>query len=669
MAQAAKKKVFDERYEILSIVGRGARSVVYHARHVKEPHTEVALKVLLEQKGKITNPERLRKEALALVSARHRHVIRLDDFHSVGSLCYLSLEYAPEADLRRYTARLGGTLLPDVGERFLLQVAEALAFVHKVGIIHRDVKPDNILVVNQNEVRLADFGVAVLPGDTASLEDLQSGVGTMNYLAPEVLDGKPADQRSDLYALAVTFYELLSGLNPFEKASLAQQIEARLDENVPRLKTLAPKIPEYLATTIMQAMSFDPEARFANVREFTQALLVNKANPPAEASSGGRSRQKTEPLFSLSDDLDSSDETSIFSDPLSSAPTSSLTKDISVNEDAGATDDGTRPMPKYEAPPTPVKQASEEVGQTVVVPSPVTQTVYAPGGMTKPNVLSTAPADVSATASVESVDETMSITPQSGASGSSITSSIGELSDPTQTVHIPQGSIDSAKKSGVEALRERSASRTSHKTNSTASHSPVQPAPRMNLRKVAMLGAGAGMALAMLVAGLLGVFSGTPSDDSLQASADFVPPIPPVASQDYTFPNLPAGMYVGSMSGLLPGKKIPLTIISIPRPALGEASAQQNSPATELSVVLGIDGWVPAVASIRGGAPAAGGQSPSPSILRATANGYILELAAQTVYGELYGTFRNLVTGAHGEWRARPVNPRRPAPAPQAAAS
>lgn len=282
MAPAAKKrKIFDGRYEILSIVGRGACSVVYHARHAVAPGSEVALKVLLNEKDQKSNGEKLRKEALAMVSSRHKYVVRLDDFHSVGELCYLSMEYAPESDVRKYAAKSGGKLNAVQAELFLLQVAEALAFIHRAGIVHRDIKPDNILVVSPKEIRLADFGVAVLPGEKSSLAELQKGVGTMDYMGPEVLEGRTYDAQSDIYALGVTFYELLSGKHPFANAPLVEQLNIRKDGKFPHLREVAPEVPTHLANVIMQSMSYDSSKRFASTKDLAQALLMHKSKPGA----------------------------------------------------------------------------------------------------------------------------------------------------------------------------------------------------------------------------------------------------------------------------------------------------------------------------------------------------------------------------------------------------
>lgn len=284
-----KKKVFDGRYEVLEIVGRGSESVVYHAKHIASPSLEVALKVLISQKDNRSISDRLRKEALTLVSCRHRFVVRLDDFHSIEGLCYLALEYAPEGDLRKYSAKNGGKITYEEGERFLLQSLEALDFIHATGVIHRDMKPDNILVMDSNEIRIADFGLALLPGDEPSIAELQSGVGSFNYLPPEVLEGVRYDQRSDLYGLGLCFYEILAAKHPFEESSLAQQMETRRDDNVIDIREHCPGIPEKLASVIMKLLRYEAAERFQSAAEAERALRDNEINFDVPDFLGGAS--------------------------------------------------------------------------------------------------------------------------------------------------------------------------------------------------------------------------------------------------------------------------------------------------------------------------------------------------------------------------------------------
>jgi len=274
-----KRKIFDGRYEIISIVGRGADSVVYHARHISGSAQEVALKVLVNRKEGGSLADKLRKEALTLVSCRQKYVVRLDDFHSIDQLCYLSMEYAPFGDLTKYIAQKGSPLSPDQAALFLKQSLEALDFIHATGVIHRDLKPENILVVNDQEIRLADFGLALLPGDELEIDELKRAVGTFDYLAPEILDGTTFDTRSDLYALGVCFYEVLSGTNPFRAAPIAEQMNARRDDKIRPIGELVPSVPKHLAAVISTLLAFDPDDRFQSATDALDAL----ANPSYSA--------------------------------------------------------------------------------------------------------------------------------------------------------------------------------------------------------------------------------------------------------------------------------------------------------------------------------------------------------------------------------------------------
>jgi serine/threonine protein kinase len=263
-----KKKIFDNRYEIVSIVGRGSDSVVYHAKPLDNPTIDVALKVLIEKKGGLGPSEKLRREALAMVSSKSQYVLQLEDFHSQGPLAYLCLEFAPETDLRAYTSKLGGVLDQVTAEIFLLQAANALHAIHTAGITHRDIKPENILVISPEEIRICDFGLALLPGETWSSEELQEGVGTFNYLAPELLEGTPGDERSDLYALGITFYELITGEHPFASAPLGQQFELR--KNLPQLPEY---VQEPLRSAVMGLIQNNIEERIQSASSLEEMLL------------------------------------------------------------------------------------------------------------------------------------------------------------------------------------------------------------------------------------------------------------------------------------------------------------------------------------------------------------------------------------------------------------
>lgn len=328
-----KRKIFDGRYEIISIVGRGADSVVYHARHISGSAQEVALKVLVNRKEGGSLADKLRKEALTLVSCRQKYVVRLDDFHSIDQLCYLSMEYAPFGDLTKYISQKGSPLSPDQAALFLKQSLEALDFIHATGVIHRDLKPENILVINEQEIRLADFGLALLPGDELEIEELKRAVGTFDYLAPEILDGTTFDTRSDLYALGVCFYEVLTGINPFRAAPIAEQMNVRRDDKLRPIQELVPSAPKNLASVISRLLSFGPEDRFQSATDALEALAnpsysgPQKSSAPADAVS----------ILELLDDATPASAAELNTVDTSEEPTSTTFVDEPANQDTPPT--------------------------------------------------------------------------------------------------------------------------------------------------------------------------------------------------------------------------------------------------------------------------------------------------------------------------------------------
>jgi serine/threonine protein kinase len=280
LPKSAKRKIFDQRYEILSIVGRGAESVVYHAKHISGTGQDVALKVLIQKNDsngpKSGNskalPERLRKEALTLVSCRTKHVVRLDDFHSVDDICYLSMEYAPNGDLLQYAEKLGGKVPAEQTTLFLRQCLEALEFIHATGVIHRDIKPENILVLSESEIRMADFGLALLPGDELSIDELKQGVGTFAYLPPETIHGTGYDTQSDLYALGLSFLEIAAGKNPFQELPVVDQLGARKDSELLNHAISSTSLPLNVQAVIRKLVAFDTAERFSSALEARKAL-------------------------------------------------------------------------------------------------------------------------------------------------------------------------------------------------------------------------------------------------------------------------------------------------------------------------------------------------------------------------------------------------------------
>jgi serine/threonine protein kinase len=628
MTVQSKRKIFDGRYEILSIVGRGAASVVYHARHVTAPGSEVALKVLLNPKDGSSLRDSLRKEALAMVSARSRYVVRLDDFHSVGDLSYLSMEFAPESDLRKYSQKIGGKLGPEQAELFLLQSAEALSVTHQAGIVHRDIKPDNILVLSDSEVRLADFGIAVLPGDTGKLEDLQRGVGTMNYLAPEVLEGVTYDRRSDIYALGVVFYEVISGQHPFEKAPLVEQVDIRKDGAFPHLKSLVPTLPAYLANAIMQAMAFDAAQRFQSARELIQTLLVNKDGGIApeqqpEAKKPSVETKPAEPKPELK---------------VTTAPTGTA---LSAKTATVAETPEQKPRPAQSQPPlSPAKESHDQANDEVEE-----EYQNKPAAKSQNNVVEM-PLSRDKNRSAQSNDQEL----------------IADESDPDtsspgrkKTALVDKEMIDRFRKAkeGVEMPNKTAKPEKRAKEPPKTKPEEVMQ-PRSTSKKPIIVAAAAILLALFLMQGkitgmLSGLFhSGSPSKNELvkngaetkidandtetkQASGDSNSAS---AEGQINLAGLPAGTYAGNIDNFLPGVKSPLVLISSGK---------------SVTVIVGVPGWLPVRLPV-----SEDGQQPETKIALRS-NGVMLVISGQGDNGALTGEFRNVLTGDKGTWSANAV--------------
>lgn len=616
MAQAAKKKIFDGRYEILAIVGRGAASVVYHARHVSDPSTEVALKVLLAEKDGSPTAQRLRKEALAMVSSRHRYVIRLDDFHSVGELSYLSMEFAPESDLRKFIAKRGGSLPKAQIELFLLQAAEALGFVHQAGIVHRDIKPDNLLVINDKEIRLADFGSAVLPGEPASIEELQKGVGTFDYMAPETIDGKACDKRSDVYALGVSFYEILSGRHPFADAPMAKLLDVRRDENVKPISEAAHGVPPHLAQAIMRAMRFDPSERFATARDLVQSLLA--ARTPGEkvlsvisGSNGAASREEDHKT------------------PAAEAP---ISKDKAETVRAAMA----QAMPSGSNLAYKVEEDSDAELAEESVPT------EEPANVDDEELIESKAAESSVIDDIEESPVNSRKTEHRSLSGGAF-----DFQGPTDS---PKMRAPNPKKSPAKSAKRREDSPTS--TNLTNRPPPKQPIPaapapkaRSSFSRIAIAACLCGFAVWYHWRGSTqSTAVETLEPEQTQQTEEVNEPesAPQEMSKDISrnsgnFPYMAPGVYHGSIDGLIPGRKVPLSLLSFEEPRI-------------TVVILGIEGWRPTTALPIETRNDDG--SVAKVEARAASNGLVIQLRGAPSGAGWVGGFTNVLTGETGEWSA-----------------
>ena len=198
-------------YRLVSLLGHGGFADVYLGEHV-HLQTQAAIKVLHTQLAS-EDIEKFRNEALTIAHLVHPHIIRVLDYDVENSIPFLVMDYAPNGSLRDRHPR-GTRLPPMVFMPYVRQVASALQYAHDQKLIHRDVKPENMLLGRNNEVLLSDFGIALVTQSSFSQSTEDVVIGTMAYMAPEQIQGK-ARPASDQYALGVVVYEWLSGMKPF----------------------------------------------------------------------------------------------------------------------------------------------------------------------------------------------------------------------------------------------------------------------------------------------------------------------------------------------------------------------------------------------------------------------------------------------------------------------
>ncbi len=253
-------------YRLLHLIGRGSFAEVYLAEHL-HLNTQAAIKVLhanLSDEGR----EQLRSEARTMARLIHPHIVRVLDFGIEDGIPFLAMEYAPHGSLRQRHPR--GSIVPiDTVVSYIRQVAEALHYIHLHKLIHRDVKPENMLLGSQNEVLLTEFDMTIISQSSRS-QPIQDAVGSVTYMAPEQLQGKPRSA-SDQYALGVVAYEWLCGEPPFS-GPVQRVAMQHLSVTPPSLRTKIPVISPTVEDVVLKALAKQPELRFAHVQAFAQAL-------------------------------------------------------------------------------------------------------------------------------------------------------------------------------------------------------------------------------------------------------------------------------------------------------------------------------------------------------------------------------------------------------------
>ena len=292
--------VFAARYRIERVLGTGGMGTVYQAWD-QALGIMVALKVI---RSDITADltvahdfeQRFKQELLMARQVTHRNVIRIYDLGESSGVKYITMQFVQGFDLDALLAR--GPLPFERVLGFAKQLAAGLAAAHDVGVVHRDLKPKNILVDSTDTIYISDFGLARSTEATmAGLTRTGEIVGTPRYISPEQVQGKPADQRSDLYALGTIFFEMASGERPFSGTSVIELMYQRVQQTPTDISSIRPDLPEYFRRLVMRCLERNPDARYATARELLKDLEAEHADAPVPLPSpSGRTVSITLPL-------------------------------------------------------------------------------------------------------------------------------------------------------------------------------------------------------------------------------------------------------------------------------------------------------------------------------------------------------------------------------------
>jgi len=283
--------LFAGRYEIIEELGAGGMGRVYRV-HDTKLNEEMALKLIKpEIAADKRTVERFRNEIKIAHKVSHKNVCRTHDLHEEGKALFLTMEYVRGEDLKSFIKR-STVLSTGRAVSIAKQVAEGLAEAHKLGIVHRDLKPGNVMIDKDGNAKIMDFGIArSLAGGGTTAEG--AVIGTPEYMSPEQVDGKPADERADIYALGVILFEMVTGRPPFDGETSLAIAHKHKYEPAPDPRSINPQIPADLSRLILRCLEKEREKRYQTTSELLADLeAVETSLPTTDRAAAGRPSTK-----------------------------------------------------------------------------------------------------------------------------------------------------------------------------------------------------------------------------------------------------------------------------------------------------------------------------------------------------------------------------------------
>jgi eukaryotic-like serine/threonine-protein kinase len=296
-------EVLADRYELEELVGTGGMSSVFRA-HDRLLDRKVALKILHQQySGDDDYVERFKREARSVAALSHPNIVTVIDRGEHGDRQFIVFEYVEGENLKRLIERRGPAPVSDALE-LAIQIARGLAFAHQQGLIHRDVKPQNVLLNGDGRAKVTDFGIARSLNVQHGMTQTGTVLGTSDYIAPEQAQGQSVDEHTDVYSLGVVIYELLTGEVPFPGENFVAVAMRHINEEPPSVRDKRPDVSPRLDDAIRRAMAKRPEDRFPTMdllcAELEAALAeLQAAGTQLARPAVARPRRKHRPRSSL----------------------------------------------------------------------------------------------------------------------------------------------------------------------------------------------------------------------------------------------------------------------------------------------------------------------------------------------------------------------------------
>ncbi len=271
-------KRLDGRYQIEELVGEGGMADVYKAQDLRDNRT-VGVKVLREEfRDNEDLVRRFKNESRAISVLNHENIVKVFDVSVTDKMQYIVMEYIDGITLKDYIEQRGEPLTYKETLHFIKQILQALQHAHDKGIVHRDIKPQNVMLLQNGTVKVMDFGIARL-ARSESHTQAEQAIGSVHYISPEQAKGDLTDPRADIYSVGVMMYEMLSGRLPFETGDAVSIAIAQISDDPTPIQEINPNVPQGLCEITMKAMAKDPRFRYQSSLEMMRDIDDFKRNP------------------------------------------------------------------------------------------------------------------------------------------------------------------------------------------------------------------------------------------------------------------------------------------------------------------------------------------------------------------------------------------------------